>query len=380
MRTTWRGKLTSLAAGVACVAVVASGFAAPAQAEPTTAAQAQAELERLHEQLGGLEESYAQAQISLQEGQRKLDALNGDITAQQQKVDALAEQARQVTLTQFRGRGVDQTTAIFVSGDPETFMRTLSTTQQVTANMNTVVQNFQAEQANLADLQRSAAAEVTTLQAKETESADLLAQGRAAEDEMSRTLDRLTAQERAALEAAQAEADRQAQVVTDAATAAATTNAATTTARAATPSAAAPAASAPAASTPAASAPASGSADPRALQAVQYAISKVGKSQYVWGAEGPNAFDCSGLMLAAYKSAGVSLPHSSITQSQLGKPVSRDQLRPGDLIFWYSPVSHVGMYVGNGNIVHARNTRVDIVMQSLASYPAPYSGARRVVG
>ncbi len=369
MRTTWRGKLTSLAAGVACVAVVASGLASPAQAAPTTAAQAQAELERLHEQLGGLEESYAQAQISLQEGQRKLDALQGDIAAQQQKVDALAEQARQVTLTQFRGRGVDQTTAIFVSGDPETFMRTLSTTQQLTANMNTVVQNFQAEQANLADLQRSAAAEVATLQARETESADLLAQGRAAEDEMSRTLDRLTAEERAALEAAQAEEDRQAGVVADATTAAATTATATVSTNA----------TATAASTPAASAP-SGGADPRALQAAQYAISKVGKSQYVWGAEGPSSFDCSGLMLAAYRSAGVSLPHSSTAQSRLGTPVSRENLRPGDLIFWYSPVSHVGMYVGNGNIVHARNTRVDIVMQSLASYPAPYTGARRVVG
>ena len=53
---------------------------------------------------------------------------------------------------------------------------------------------------------------------------------------------------------------------------------------------------------------------------------------------------------------------------------------PGDLIFWYHPIHHVGMYIGNGKIVHARNTRADLVIQSLASYPAPWAGARRVVG
>lgn len=369
MPTTWRGKLTSLAAGVACVAVMASGSATPAAAEPTTAAQAQAELDRLRAELGSLEESYAQAQLSLQQGQRKLDALHADIAAQQGKVDALAEQARQVTLSQFRGRGIDQTTAIFVSGDPESFMRTLSTTQQVTANMNSVVQDYQAEQANLADLQRSAAAEVTALQAKEAESADLLARGRAAEDEMSRTLDRLSAQERAALEAAEAARDTQAQVVTDAATAAAGTTSRSVSGTASSLAAAASTATA-----------SSGSADSRALQAVAYAISKVGNSQYVWGAEGPNSFDCSGLMVAAYRSAGISLPHSSSGQARLGTAVARSDLRPGDLIFWYSPISHVGMYVGNGEIVHARNTRVDIVRQTLASYPAPYTTARRIVG
>ena len=134
---------------------------------------------------------------------------------------------------------------------------------------------------------------------------------------MSRTLNRLTAAERAALEAAE-----NANVVADAAVARS----------AAAPALAAPAdAAAPAASSPAVSAP-TGGADARALKAVEYALSKVGRTQYVWGAEGPNSFDCSGLMLAAYKTAGVSLPHSSVAQSRLGAAVSRDQLKPGDLL------------------------------------------------
>ena len=116
------------------------------------------------------------------------------------------------------------------------------------------------------------------------------------------------------------------------------------------------------------------------IAAIKYATSKVPNSQYVWGASGPNGFDCSGLMLASYRSVGISLPHSSRSQASVGRAVSKDELKPGDLIFWYHPIHHVGMYIGNGKIVHARNTRSDLVIQTLASYPAPWAGARRVIG
>jgi cell wall-associated NlpC family hydrolase len=75
----------------------------------------------------------------------------------------------------------------------------------------------------------------------------------------------------------------------------------------------------------------------------------------VYGAAGPSAYDCSGLTMAAWGSAGVSLPHSSSAQMGYGTPVSVSALQPGDLVFYYSPVSHVAMYIGNGMIVHAAN-------------------------
>jgi cell wall-associated NlpC family hydrolase len=86
--------------------------------------------------------------------------------------------------------------------------------------------------------------------------------------------------------------------------------------------------------------------------AVNTALAQRGKP-YVWAAAGPGSFDCSGLMEYAYAAAGISLPHSSAMQSRMGAPVSRANLQPGDLIFYYSPVSHVGMYIGNGQVVHA---------------------------
>jgi cell wall-associated NlpC family hydrolase len=110
--------------------------------------------------------------------------------------------------------------------------------------------------------------------------------------------------------------------------------------------------------------------------AVQTALAQVGKP-YVWGASGPDAYDCSGLTMYSYAAAGVALPHSSSAQSGMGIPVSRDQLQPGDLVFFYSPVSHVGMYIGNGQMVHASTSGQPVKVASLDSMGS-YNSARRI--
>ena len=81
---------------------------------------------------------------------------------------------------------------------------------------------------------------------------------------------------------------------------------------------------------------------------------------YVWAAQGPNAFDCSGFVKFCFAKVGISLPHSSAMQYNLGTHVSKDQLRPGDLVFFYTPIHHVGIYIGNGNMINATGTHVQI--------------------
>jgi cell wall-associated NlpC family hydrolase len=114
----------------------------------------------------------------------------------------------------------------------------------------------------------------------------------------------------------------------------------------------------------------------RAAVAIRYAMAQVGKA-YVYGAAGPSAFDCSGLMMMAWAQAGISLPHSSSAQYGVGRHVSSSDLQPGDLVFYYSPISHVAMYIGNGLIVEAANPGAGIRVSPVFSMP--YAGATRLV-
>jgi cell wall-associated NlpC family hydrolase len=101
---------------------------------------------------------------------------------------------------------------------------------------------------------------------------------------------------------------------------------------------------------------------------------------YVWGGASPSGFDCSGLVMYAYAQVGVSLPHSSYAQYNMGVAVPRDQLEPGDLVF-FDGLGHVGLYIGGGMFVHAPHSGTVVQVASLDAgwYAATYVGARRIL-
>lgn len=114
--------------------------------------------------------------------------------------------------------------------------------------------------------------------------------------------------------------------------------------------------------------------------ALQVAKEQLGKP-YVWGAAGPDSFDCSGLTLYAYGKAGISLPHYTGDQWNVGRHVSESELQPGDLVFFEQNLGHMGMYVGNGQFIHAPHTGDVVKISPLAGwYQSEYAGAVRVVG
>jgi cell wall-associated NlpC family hydrolase len=119
-------------------------------------------------------------------------------------------------------------------------------------------------------------------------------------------------------------------------------------------------------------APAAAAAGRSALQA---AMSKLGRP-YRYGASGPSAFDCSGLVYWSYRQVGVTLPRTSSAMSRVGSPVSRNALQPGDLVFFYRPVSHVGIYVGNGQILHASTSGQPVKISPIGRMP--FNSARRI--
>jgi peptidoglycan DL-endopeptidase CwlO len=133
-----------------------------------------------------------------------------------------------------------------------------------------------------------------------------------------------------------------------------------------------PPSAAPAPAAPAPAVAGSGAA----ATAVSAAMAQLGKP-YVWAAAGPGGFDCSGLVQYAYAAAGVALPHSSGAQASMGRAVTRDQLQPGDVIGFYSPVSHVGIYIGNGQMVHAP-TSGDVVKVVNIDYMGQITAMRRI--
>lgn len=111
------------------------------------------------------------------------------------------------------------------------------------------------------------------------------------------------------------------------------------------------------------------------LVAVQAALTRIG-DPYVWGATGPDSFDCSGLMVWAFKQAGKTLPRSSEAQNGSGTAVSRQDLQPGDLIIYYPDATHVGMYVGDGYVIHASTFGVPVKVVPIDE-AGPFNAARR---
>ncbi|QRX93852.1 C40 family peptidase [Streptomyces sp. A1-5] len=127
----------------------------------------------------------------------------------------------------------------------------------------------------------------------------------------------------------------------------------------------------PAVAAPAPPDPAPGN---RAARAVAFAHGALGKP-YAWGATGPAAYDCSGLTLAAWRAGGVALPRTTYTQITSGTRVDWPQLAPGDLVFFYSGISHVGLYIGGGEMIHAPHPGTPVEIAPLDRLP--FAGATR---
>ncbi|MGV8848709.1 MAG: NlpC/P60 family protein [Propionibacteriaceae bacterium] len=317
-------------------------------ADPTTVDGARTQLEQLEQQQSEIDAKYTAVQVTLEASQKVLDQARGDSATQGSKVASLKSQVGQIALQQYRSSGIDTTTQLLVTDDVQSFLSGLSTIKKANDNTSALLQDYQSAQADLADLQRAAEAETKQIVAKQASLSDLKEQSDQKVAAAQALLDKLTTQQKKELEAARAAAAARQATQTDTSRSTARTTTVT--------------------------APASGGSD-RARTALNFALSQVGKS-YVRGATGPNSYDCSGLTGTAYAQVGVGLPRTSQAQYGVGTPVSLANLAPGDLVFYYSGISHVAIYIGNGMIVGASNPRTGVNVASVTSMP--FMGGRRV--
>lgn len=338
----------------AALAMVTTGVAlaatSPAQARPDIEG-VQAKVDRLYHQAEIASERYNTAKAQLASAQTSMKALRADQDRQQAQVDRMRRQVASTVVKQYQGDALSTASQVVLSDDPDRFLNNMSAISAYDSQRSEQVSSYRLQLERL-HMRRAAVADETASLAKLR--SRLAGEKKTIDDKAAQAkseLDRLKAAERARLARQRAaEAARQA--------------------RAAAQSSPAPSSS----SQQAAATPAPSAAAGSAKTAVDFAMAQVGKP-YVYGASGPSAYDCSGLTMAAWGAAGVSLPHSASAQMSSGTPVSESQLQPGDLVFYYSPVSHVGMYIGGGKIVNAENPSAGIVVTGL--HTMPMTGAVR---
>jgi cell wall-associated NlpC family hydrolase len=336
---------------LAATAVVAVIGATPSLADPAPPSTPAAptmpsgtplqQYQQLAQQASDLNNQLQAAQVQQQNDQNTLNQSNADLTKAQQAEQAavatesgLRGEVDQLTEAQYEGARFGQLSALLTGSSAKDYLdkasllqdmaedssSTLGTMQSATDAATTAQQRATKDQKTAQDATNSANALVAQIQQEQSALQPLIQQAQAAEGKVSKS----------ALDGANSSLDANDFIA---------------------PSGA-------------------------AGVAIQAAEAEIGKP-YAWGKAGPGSFDCSGLMLWAWAKAGIALPHSSQAQSSMGVYVPLSQLQAGDLIFFGSPIHHVGMYVGNGDMVDAPDTGSDVKIQPI------FSGAvfgRRLAG
>jgi len=402
LKRTVRGVTASglIVAGIA-MAPTSPAFADPQI--PANASQAEQQLAALGHQAEAVNEQLLGAQVNLDAKRAQQVTAEGQLaTADAAVRDAQGKQEQfrgtvdALTSASYQGARLNRLSALMISNSPQDLLDQMSGLDVLATDTTQRVNRFAAASAEAAKAESDAHNATSSAKAASDAAAALQVDLQKKQGELTNQSDAVRAKYNSLT---QAERINYAGTTVPA-------GFVSPVPMAAAPAATAPAATAPAAIAPAAIAPASapvaGVSAPRPAAtsagapssqkpataampalapgsssgagALQAALSKLG-SPYVYGATGPNAFDCSGLTQWAFKQVGISIPRTAEAQAGSGTPVSRDQLQPGDLVFFYSPVSHVGIYAGNGNVVHA-STEGQPVKVAPMQY-MPFNGARR---
>jgi cell wall-associated NlpC family hydrolase len=343
-------------------ALVAGGVPQAHAEPPLTVAEAKARIAQLETDASAIDQEYVEISEQLAKGRAKLKLKQADVKAQAKRVEKLKFQVGQVALAQFQNRNLDTAAQLFVTSDTEGFLSQISTVEKVSENQNSVLQEYQQQQAALGAIELTAKTDLAALAEQEKQLKTLRTASDKKIAESKAVLAKLTTEERRkiAAEERRAAAEAQAEAESEPASESESESSSSTKVKAT--------------SDNEDDAPVATGGSGKGARALAFARAQLGKP-YSFASAGPSAYDCSGLTYAAWKSVGVSLPRSSRSQYGAGSSVSRSNLQQGDLVFFYSPISHVALYAGNGQIIHAPRPGKSVEYTSM-SY-MPYTGAKR---
>ncbi len=330
-----------LLSALVALAVAASALLAhPAIAAPTLE-EVQAKVRQLEEDATTAAEGAQEAKVKLAILTKTLNGIMAKAQAQGQSLSVIQKSLGAIAVEQYKSGSMSRGLELLFSSDPTLYLSSAGSLDAVTRRQSAQLRKYEAAQQRLGATKLMVDDKLALVAAAQKKFAAQSALALAKLEEAEALLSKLKKADRerlAKLAAAQEDADQ--------------------------------------ASSLAAARGADGVSG-RAGIALKYALKQIG-DRYVFGAAGLVTWDCSGLTMRAYQAAGVSLPHSSAAQSRMGKKVSLKSLKPGDLLFFGRPVSHVGIYFGGGRMVHAPRSGSRVkVTSDLNMGRKAFVGARR---
>lgn len=328
----------------------ALSFAIIAPFAPSTNAAPNADLVRVRQEVEQLQEDAAEAgenaqaaKVQLARLKSQLSSVQQEAQAQKASVDSIRRSLASIAVARYKSTGLGEGVELLFSSDPSLYLSSAGSLENVTRKQSAELRKYATAKQRLDATSLTVEDKLRLVQAAEARYRAQAAQVKRKLEQAEELLSKLEKKDRERLLKLQAmdEAERQAYSREQARLA--------------------------------------NTVSGRAGVALRYAFKQIGDN-YVWGAAGPIRWDCSGLTMRSYEQAGVRLPHSSRAQFGYGRSIARSNLLPGDLVFFGSPISHVGIYVGKGKMVHAPRPGAKVQIVEFGNYfgRKKYVGARRL--
>ncbi|MDA5146419.1 NlpC/P60 family protein [Streptomyces sp. AD681] len=336
-----RTRVTVLTTAAAAAVALSSQAANAAPSEKPSKDEVKAKVDKLYEEAEQATEKYNGAKEKQEKLQKEVSTIQDNVARGQEELNELRDGLGSMASAQYRSGGIDPSLQLFLSADPDNYLDKASTLDQLSGQQVEALKKIQTKQRDLAQQRSEASEKLKDLSATRTELGKKKKQVQGKLSSAQKLLNTLTAQERAALQEEEQRSNRasERQVLTGGK-----------------------------------STPASG----RAGAAFAAAQGKIG-TPYVYGATGPSSFDCSGLTSWAYAQAGVGIPRTSQAQANYGTRISSmSDLQVGDLVFFFSDLHHVGLYAGNGQVLHAPRTGTNVRYESMGTIGGPFMFGVRV--
>jgi len=361
-------------AALASVTLLSSQSAMAAPAPKPSIEEVQKKVDDLYRQAGTATQKYNQAKEATDKQKTEVDSLLDDVAKRTAKLNDARRTLGNYAAAQYRDGALAPTATFFLADDPQSFFDQTHLMDRMAERQQQAVTDFRTQQAKASKQRAEAVRSLETLTESQTALRTSKQNVQTKLTEARTLLSKLTAEEKARLaeleRKKEAEAERKAEELAKKQAAARKE-----AERKAEQSGGSGTETGSGTGSDTGSGTGSGSsASTKAEKVLAFARAQIGKP-YVWGATGPSSYDCSGLTQAAWKAAGVDIPRTTWDQVNVGTRIATEDLQPGDLVFFYDDISHVGIYKGDGMMIHAPKPGANVREESI--YYMPIYGSVR---